>query len=167
MKTTILFSLPRSRTQWWAHFFGGYHDRLAHHQSPASFVEEVKEKPGFYAETAGLLFHDQIVKALPDAQRMYVFRHPEDVLLSIYRQTHQDHSVHINSMQRKLMRHAYEEDRSHRQFYGMFDLQRAWDFVIGEGPAPLHLDSVIVDVPLRQQYVDARSATLLFRHREP
>lgn len=89
---TLLFSQPRSRTQWLAWLYGhaieAWHDPLACCVSIEELVAKIDARgtePLFIADTAALHFHNRLLGALPGARALYVERPIAEVVASLER----------------------------------------------------------------------------------
>ncbi len=162
---TIMFSLPRSRSQWWAWFFGhaclSLHDPMKEHRSPKAFTDGLKklpDRPIFIADTAALFFHGKILDELPGVQTIYMIRNHRDVIASLRKQTGFDMSGLINEENEKLYRHAFHQDKGDRVYWGAInatEMHRLWMKVMKLPPPNdrtlLFWGEHIVDVPLMEQ----------------
>lgn len=159
---TIMFSLPRSGTQWWANLFGGVHDPLAHCGRPELITDHCHVQAGgpgrvFLVDTAAILFHDRIVKALPGAKRIYNFRPVDEVRASLVKQTGFCDEAMLQRAAEKLYRHAFEHDNNKRVYYGCWNdkkLDELWRLVKGTEPPCMwaRARAERIDVPMRDQY---------------
>lgn len=181
---TIMFCLPRTRSQWWAWFFArglgpwSMHDRMAHHASPASFVRECKANLEtndrvFIADTGAIFFHDYLVKHLPGMRAIYAFRNPEDVIESLRKQTGHNMRSMIEAQNQRLYQRAYQEHNTVRLHWGCVSLdmlRNLWTLVTGL-PVPNDdtlraFNDHIVDVPVLQQFSDKELSKSLWGYRE-
>lgn len=176
---TIMFALPRSRTQWWsrilAHGVTAWHDPLRDHASPHSFLKRVREHQGrlFIADTAAVFFHDAIVSGLPGVQRLYMIRNPVDVIASLRKQTGQDMTINVQQEHAKLFKHAFNDGR--RIYWGCIDNQvfgDTWEYVTGatrpDGVTTRLWCDTIIDTPIADQPVgDIHKLRSLMGYREP
>lgn len=178
---SFCFSLPRSRSQWLAWLYGRYieswHDPLARCRS----IEELKaaiDARGtsrlFIADSAGLLFHDALLKALPGMRCYYVWRDPDEVAASIDKQI-PGRGAEALPMLRRMFRRAddlYQSDWSGWVSYANLDNSAAiWHYRVTGISAPeeyrLLLDRVI-DTPLTEQFKrgDHEAFARLVQHAE-
>lgn len=169
---TIMFSLPRSMTQWWAWYFAQsgevatMHDPLSRCGRPETLLRDIPDgAPVLVVDTSAVFFHERLRKAMPGAKRMYNFRHPADVKTSLERETGSRQDARINAAYEALYRHAYDEDNLCRQHYGAFDLEAAAR-VVGTAFVDRTLLQTKVDVPVRKQFRDPKLVRSLMSYSE-
>lgn len=101
-RVTIMFCLPRSRSQWFAWFMRQasnmecWHDPLREMMHPGQLVDKVakwlvdndgNDKRLFIADTAASMFYNLIDTDMPNVQRFFVLRDETEVAESMRRQT--------------------------------------------------------------------------------
>lgn len=183
-RVTMMFSLPRSRTQWWAWFFGhgihSLHDPLSRYSSARTFAKDIDNwldsHTGrmFVADTAGLFFHETLIAAMPGVQRIYMIRNHHDVAQSLNRWSGRINSFpDLQEANERLYRYAYRNDDEVRLLWGMITvpiLRDMWTWVTAlPMPDSATLDrwnQHHVDKPIEQHTFDRQKAYRLWESRE-
>jgi len=174
-RVTLMFSLPRSMTQWWAWFFGhgctALHDPLAHHSRPDGLKRDIDAIEGrvFVADTSAIFFHNQLIDALPGVQRLYNFRSPRDIMDSLYQQTGSDWQTLIADQSRRLVMHGWAPGA--RRIHYVAQAETAAQLVLDVCGEPFKGDvqemlNTRIDVPLAQQYRDHYKTRSLMGYKE-
>lgn len=183
-RLTIMFALPRSRTQWWAWFFQqagivSKHDPMSRFASPMQFANNTTyllsttEGRFFMCDTSAIFFHDQLLTMMPGVQTCYMFRNKDDVMTSLHKQTGHRLDKLIAAQSDRLFKQAYSRDRAVRLHWGCLTddiLRSMWTLVTGK-PVPDYatlrkFHDTVIDVPLMEQYRDDEKAKSLWGYRE-
>lgn len=183
-RVIMMFSLPRSRTQWWTWFFShgmtAWHDPLWDHAALPSFVRQVddwlenNEGPLFIADTSAVFFHEQLHQLMPGLRHVYMFRRTQDVVDSLRAQTGLDFTDLINQQHDKLHRHGFEGAepplRLHWDFINADVLWAVWRLFV-DAPFPSEETLAewmahVVDVPVLQQPHDTEKTKSLMGYKE-
>lgn len=176
---TLCFSLPRSRSQWLAWFFGqavtSWHDPLKHCEHPLNLKWMIDQQPGkrlFIADTSAVLFHDAITRSLPGANFLYVLRDPIDVCASLKRETGFPHTSTIQAMNKRLVAAALGAD--YACTYERLDshVPHWWRIVTGRSPKGevekfwLQAKATRIDTPVNEQDAYPEKLRCLMQHKE-
>lgn len=185
MRLTFLFALPRSRTQWFASVMGrvpgvtAWHDPSKDCMSPKQLVDKINtwmaENDGhlFIADTAALMFHEYLTRALPDMVDVYCYRRLMDVRKSVMRQTGHDWAAILSPMHTRLC--AIRELGGSVCFdfddFSAQDLRLLMVLCVGD-KYNLHNDELdklcaeVIDTPIRDQANDPVNTRSLLAYRE-
>ena len=171
---TIMYSLPRSMTQWWRWFFAhgchAVHDPLARMRHPdklKSLVDAAEGERMFVADTSAIFFHDRFLDLLPGHKRMYMIRSPDQVAESIRRQGCTPPGAMLLDQHSRLVFRAYSAPSAKIRFGYVFDLPQWYTFVTGREDCPWDALDHHVDVPLRQQYRNPANQKSLLAYKDP
>lgn len=173
---TIMYSMPRSMTQWWRWLFShgchAVHDPLARARHPNHMLDVVKAAGGeriFIADTSAIYFHDYFQRLLPGHRRLYMLRNPADVCASLRQQVGYSMDGFIGDQYGRLCRHAWGEDNNVRLHYGCIKpshLDALLPLVTGQDITVPGALCNIVDTPIRAQYRDPAATRSLFRYKD-
>lgn len=175
MNLTIMYSLPRSMTQWWRWFFAhgchAVHDPLSRARHPRHLRDVVAAADGepiFIADTSAIFFHEYLRRTFPGHKRIYMLRNPADVRTSLAKQGCGMPGV-VEDQYARLQRHAWGDDNNLRLHYGCLagTLDAVYTYVTGRTDTPPHALSKHVDRPLRAQYRDPAAIKSLFAYKDP
>ena len=173
---TIMYSLPRSMTQWWRWFMShgchALHDPLARCSHPdqlKAIVDAAEGERMFIADTSAILFHDRFERLLPGHKRMYMYRSARAVRASLARQHYYAPEGLLDEMQNRLT------IRNNHNTYDFGEVTprraaKAFRDVTGETIEPYQVEGMlrhVVDVPLRQQYRNIAAVRSLLSHKDP
>lgn len=161
---TIMYSMPRSMTQWWRWFFSrgchSLHDPLARCRHPGQLrkiVEAAEGEPVFIADTSAIYFHDRLQQVFPGHRRLYMLRDINDVFESIRRQGGAVSRTRLLDQHVRLLQRAWGKGNNTRLHYGDLDpwaLSVLYEIVTGtelrDDPAVMLAHRV--DTPLRLQH---------------
>lgn len=173
---TIMYSLPRSMTQWWRWFMShgchALHDPLARCSHPdqlKAIVDAAEGERMFIADTSAILFHDRFERLLPWHKRMYMHRNVVDVRTSLAKQHYYAPEGLLEEMRVRL----FDRNNYPSFYFGEVTPRRAAEAffdVTGETIEPYQVEGMlrhVVDTPLRQQYRNADHIRSLLLHKDP
>lgn len=187
-RVTIMFSLPRSRSQWFTWFMGqapnvdAFHDPLKYASHPEVLVSMIRDwvnnpanagRRMFIADTCASHFHSRLTNALPGLQQFFVLRQPLEVVESLRRQVGFNMTEMIENQAEHLELVLERVDR--RMIFDYHDLSigklnRLWDYVTDKQVLLLsdlrERSTKVVDRPLREQYASTELTQSLMAHRE-
>jgi hypothetical protein len=93
----FITSLPRSRTQWFCHYYKAYGVPCSHELSTnAASVEEFKSTLGDGGDADWNLLNTPVLEMYPEAPVLIVLRDPEDVSLSLVNNLRWDYALAYN-----------------------------------------------------------------------
>lgn len=177
---TIMYSLPRSRTQWWrwfmAHGCHALHDPLAKCRHPGqvkAIVDACEGEPVFIADTAAIFFHDRFQSLLPGHRRIFMFRGVGRVEASIRAQGLIPPSALLaDGFDRLWQRASIDGPTVQLAFNTLTPRDAAEVFTLVTGKACNHEFAAEkmrthVDVPLRRQYRNADDTRTLLSYKDP
>ena len=176
---TIMYSLPRSMTQWWRWFFSrgchALHDPLARCSHPSmlrKIVESANGERMFIADTSAIYFHDRFQVLLPGHRRLYMMRGLSEIDASIRKQGGVAGAALLRPNQ-SLLRHAWAADAGDRLHYGELEPARVGRlFHEVTGRPPLTPGAVVaalacrIDTPLRLQYRNPEHVKSLLSYKD-
>lgn len=173
---TIMYSLPRSMTQWWRWFFAhgchSLHDPLARFRHPDKLKDVVDAADGeriFIADTSAVFFHERFERLLPGHRRLYMHRNVDDVIRSLYLQYINPPVAQLVDAHERLMEHSYGMEAKTRFHFGCMGkpLSMVFSLVTGSANMPKDPLATHVDVPVRQQYRNVADIKSLLAYKDP
>lgn len=169
---TIMYSLPRSMTQWWRWFFShgchSLHDPYARCQHPdelKGIVDSAQGERMFIADTSAIFFHERLRSLLPGHRRLYMLRNPRDCQVSVAREL--GRSPSLADQHRRLAKHSEGGEQLQYGRVTVNDLRWLSQDVTGTTYGNTLMLSHRVDVPLRRQYSNPAHVRSLFSHKDP
>ena len=172
---TIMYSLPRSMTQWWRWFFAhgchSLHDPLARWRHPYKLKDVVDAAGGervFIADTSAVFFHERFERLFPGHQRIYMMRDPDKVADSLRAQGVTPPMSLLYDADERLITHAYAAPSAKIRFGFVYDLPQWFTYVTGRTDGmPKDPLATHVDVPVRQQYRNLNDIKSLLAYKDP
>ena len=172
---TIMYSLPRSMTQWWRWFFAhgchSLHDPLARFRHPDKLKDVVDAADGeriFIADTSAVFFHERFERLFPGHLRIYMMRTPERVADSLRAQGTTPPTPLLYDAHDRLVRQAYNGPQCKINFGFVYDLPEWFAYVTGRTDGmPKDPLATHVDVPVRQQYRNVADIKSLLAYKDP
>jgi hypothetical protein len=177
-RLTIIYSLPRSRSQWFTWLFRhaceAWHDGMRGCSSPRAFRDKVliylrenEHKRLVIADTGAILFYDELERLMPGHRKAFVIREVQDVIRSLHRQGVTGLDDMMRRQANMLARHSGGHFVFHFNSITVHELARLWRTVTGEYHRPLPFfekaNKVYVDTPIKDQPQAPRAARSLIR----
>ena len=181
---TLIFSMPRSRSQWFRWFLSSgceaWHDPLVECSKPQDLINKIvkwsKAHPGSrlaVVDTGAIFFFDHLVTGMPGLKVMFLFRHLADIGASLKRQLGQDMTQVVLDQQVRMFCRAYGQSpalqRLHYNALPARKLQQVYIDITGRAidiETVEEMSAVKIDVPMLQQKADPRATRMLLKHVE-
>lgn len=193
-KVTLIFAMPRSRSQWMRWFLASgfhddhsdrpiaaWHDPLSNCSDPQRLVKHIthwlnvhennSEARLAVVDTGAIFFWEQLTTAMPGVKEIFMFRNPADIIQSLHAQLGLDMTELVRGQHTRMMNRAYGRNKIRLHYEAMTPvmLMRVFNEVTGRAidiETVIEMSKVKIDVPMLRQPRNNRATAELLKHVE-